>query len=169
MSDLKRIKELAEQLVVAARDLEAKEKAAKDAKTEYLRLEREDLPDLMSEIGLSEIVLDDGTKISVKEDCSAAITAKNKTTAHAWLVDNGFGGLIRTQLISEFGTGEHDDAIEIRDILASEYHIDAALTEKVHPATLKSFVKEQMEKGAAIPMELFSVHPYSKAIIKQKG
>jgi len=39
--------------------------------------------------------------------------------------------------------------------------------ENVHAATLKKFIKEELEKGSTVPFDLFSVHPYSKVKIRQ--
>lgn len=167
MSDIKRVTKLALLLVkqqAAVKTIDAKLKEAKKA---MLSTEREDLPMLMKEVGLTELKLESGEKISVVEDCDAAITAKTKMGAIKWLVTNNFGGLIKTQVAVEFDRGDHDDAEKVRDELAEKYD-GVELVEKVHPATLKAFVKEQLGKGAAIPMDLFNVRPFSKAKVSKK-
>ena len=40
------------------------------------------------------------------------------------------------------------------------------VAERVHPARLLSFVKERLEKGEAIPFDLFGIHPFSRAKLK---
>jgi len=37
------------------------------------------------------------------------------------------------------------------------------MEEGVHHSTLKSFVIEQREKGAELPLDLFGIHPYNRA------
>lgn len=165
MSELKRIVKLAEILVTQTKlqkDLEAK---LKIAKADVLRTEREDLPALMEEVGLKEVTLEDGSVIKIVGDVSAGITAKTKTAALDWLLKNNFGGLIKTNIAVSFGRGERDEAEKARDDLTGKYS-DVALSEAVHPATLKSFVKEQLAEGKPVPFDLFNVHPYNKATLK---
>ena len=38
---------------------------------------------------------------------------------------------------------------------------------EVHPQTLKAFVKEQLQKGQAVPMDLFGVFTGHRATIKR--
>jgi hypothetical protein len=41
------------------------------------------------------------------------------------------------------------------------------MTRGVHAQTLKAFVREMMESGATIPLDLFGVHMGRKAVIKR--
>jgi hypothetical protein len=42
---------------------------------------------------------------------------------------------------------------------------DTAVEEQVHHSTLKSFVKEQLEGALPLPLDLFSVQSFNKAVI----
>ena len=148
MTDLARIVELAQLLVEQKARFEDLEERTKDAKAALMRTEREDLPMLMAEAGLQELRLADGSLVSIKED------------------SNGFGGLIKTKIQLALDRGNHEEAVALRDQLA-QTHPEVELKEEVHHSTLKAFVKEQLASGKAIPMDLFSVHPYSKATIKK--
>ena len=165
MSDLKRIVQLAELLRTHQTEIERLEEELKQLKAAALRIEREDLPLLMTELGLQEIKLGDGSVVKVSEDCDARISDATRTPALAWLNEHGFGGLIKTQIALTFGRGEHDKAIAVQQRLAADFD-NVELKEDVHYQTLKAFVKEQLAAGASIPMDLFNVFPYSKATIK---
>lgn len=167
MSELKRIVALGDLLIKQSAEVKKLEADLKAAKVALTRLEREDLPDLMTEVGLSEIRLSDGTLVRLETEVEARLTERTRGAAIAWLVANGFGGLVKTEVAVGFGAGEHDKAVEVAGELAAD-HEDVRARETVHPATLKSFVKEQMAAGAAIPMDLFNVHPFQKATIKRK-
>jgi hypothetical protein len=167
VSDIARVTKLAALLVEQQAKVKQLDEDLKAAKKAMLATEREDLPMLMKEVCLSEIKLESGEKISVVEDCDAAITEKTRSGAIRWLVKNDFGGLIKTQVAVEFARGDHDAATEVRDQLAETYD-GVQLVEKVHPATLKAFVKEQLGKGANVPMDLFNVRPYSKVKVSKK-
>lgn len=166
MSDLKRIVKLAELLVKAQADVKSKDLALKEARQAALQLEREDLPLLMTELGLTEIRLEDGSLVQIKEDVDARITEANRGAALKWLLDHEYGGLIKTEVAITFGRGDHEKAIGVRDQLASTYD-GVALLENVHHSTLKAFVRERLMAGDDMPFDLFGIHPYSKAIIKR--
>lgn len=164
--ELTRIVSLAELLVQQQSEVDRLDAQLKEAKQRLMRTEREDLPDLMSEAGLTEIQLEDGSRVTIKEEVDAKITDKTRSQALKWLLDNGFGGLIKTQVELAFGRGDHDTATAVRDRLAADYD-GVELKEEVHHSTLKAFVKERMAAGDKIPMDLFNVYPYNKAIIKK--
>lgn len=166
MTELARIVELAQLLVEQKARFEDLEKRTKEAKAALMRTEREDLPMLMAEAGLQELKLADGSLVKITEDCDARITEAKRAAAMEWLEANGFGGLIKTRIQLALDRGNHEEALALRDELAKT-HPEVELKEEVHHSTLKAFVKEQLAAGNAIPMDLFSVHPYSKATIKK--
>lgn len=164
---LKRITTMATLLQTAQKTLADKEEEVRALKEDVTRLERESLPELMKEVGLSEVKLTSGLVVSVRQEYDAKITEKNKPKAFAWLIKHGFGGLIKTVVAIEFPKGAHETALEARAALVKSYEEnEVLLDETVHAATLKSFVKERMQKGEAVPADLFGVFTYSKATIK---
>ncbi|CAB4165440.1 hypothetical protein UFOVP815_49 [uncultured Caudovirales phage] len=134
-----------------------------EAKEEVRRLQEDDLPELMRELGLSEIKLEDGAKVTVVNEVDCNISEERRSRAHAWLADNGFGGIIKSAITVEFGRDEHAEALEAAEKIHDVTGRDALLKEGVHPQTLKAFVKEQMAAGVTVPQELFGIRPYSKA------
>lgn len=166
MSGLERVVQLCELLERQSAEVDLLTDQLRTAKAALLRTEREDLPDLMTELGLTELKLSDGSVVSLKEDVDARITDDTRPGALRWLLDHGFGGLIKTEVSLSFGRGEHDDAVRVVDELQEHYN-NIALKENVHPSTLKAFVREQMAAGTAVPVDLFHVYPYSKATIKR--
>lgn len=163
-NDLQRALKLADILLQLRAKVEDLETQLTAAKADVRRIEQEDLPDLMQELGLETFKLKTGEVIEVKQDVDCSITEARRHDAHQWLIANGFGGLIKTEVVVAFGRGEHDAAEEFAGKLAEEGK-DPNLVERVHPMTLKSFVKEQMAAGTALPFELFGVHPFNKVKI----
>lgn len=162
MSD--RIQQLCDTLAsVQLRQAEA-EAAVADLKAAARRITEEDLPSVMIEMGLTDVTTGSGLRVKLCEEVAAAITEANRPAAHAWLIANGFGGLIKTQVIVEFGRGDVEAAQAFAAAAAEGGH-SPLNKEAVHPATLKSFVKEQMAQGAAIPLDIFGIHPYNVAKI----
>lgn len=146
--------------VSEATDLLAKRKA------EFMRTEREAIPTLLEELGMKDFTLDDGTKIAVADDCAASLTDETRAAGLDWLIKNKHGGLIKTQVSVSHSRGEREKALELIKTL-DELGIRADLQESVHHTTLKAFVRERLEKGDPIPMDVFNVFPYSKATIKE--
>lgn len=165
---LAQVMRLAQVMVEQELAVAAMEEELKDLKAALLRTQTEDLPTLMEEIGMLSVTLKDGSKVEVVEDINCAIKVADRAAAHQWLIDNNFGGLIKTQVVTEFGRGQLDDAIRYAQEANSKFPENpAGVKDTVHPATLKSFVKEQLEKGAPIPMELFGVRPFNRAKYKK--
>lgn len=120
----------------------------------------------MAELGISELKLDDGSVVTIKEDCECAITERTREPALRWLAENGFSGLIKTQVVAVFGRGEREVALKAFEKLVDE-PADVSLKEDVHASTLKAFVKEQISAGNALPLDLFNVIPFNKATRKR--
>lgn len=145
----------------------AAERELEESKEAYRRVVQDELPDLMRELGVESLKLEDGVTISIKEDVSASITEERRGPAHAWLRDHGFGGLIKTNVTATFSRGMEEEAARLASQIALDMHVPVDCVERVHPATLKSFIRERMEAGDKLPMELFGIHPYSQAVFKE--
>ena len=164
---LERAVKMAELLVQLRDNVDTLEKQLAVAKADVRRVEQEDLPQLMAELGLETFRLKSGELIEVKQEVNCSITEEKRAAAHAWLVERGFGGLIKTEVVVGFGRGEHDAAEElVQDIEGKG--LAPQLQERVHPSTLKSFVKEQLAAGTPVPFDLFGVFPYNKVQISLK-
>lgn len=159
MSDLQRAVQLAELLIQLRTKVEDLEAQLATAKADVRRVEQEDLPDLMQELGLETFRLTSGETIEVKPEVDCGISEERRAKAHDWLNANGFGGLIKTEVVAKFGKGERDAAVACAEQIGGE------MIERVHPSTLKSFVKEQMAAGKPVPFDLFGVFPYNKVKI----
>lgn len=164
--EMERLIRMANLLVKQQGEVKSVGEDLKEASAKLLRLEREDLPTLMKELGLKEIKLANGSSVRITEDVSASITDKTRDRAIAWLVKNNFGGMIKTFVSVEFERGAHNEATKVRDQLAAEYE-GVLLKEDVHSQTLRSFVRERMAAGQKLPMTFFNVFPFSKAVVKR--
>lgn len=167
MNGIERVTALCQLLVTEELAIADTESALKKRKALALTIKRVDLPELMKEFDLKSFGLNDGTKIEIKEDVEANISEDNRAAAHAWLVEHGFGGLIKTQVVVAFGRDQQEEAEALAARLREE-HDDVAEFANVHPQTLKAFVREQMEKGNALPESLFGISPFSFAKITFK-
>lgn len=158
-------------LAAKQRDLENSiaemEEGLKKAKADLDQVRDKELPNALAEIGLSELKLTDGTKISIKTEVYANISEERSQAAFAWLRKNGHGALVKNIISAEFGKGEDEKAIEAATVLA-EAGFSPKQKESVHAMTLKAFVKEQVNQGADIPLDLFGAHIVNRTKVEKK-
>lgn len=119
------------------------------------------LPNAMLEAGLSEFRLTTGEFIEVKRDIYASISEANFGAAKAWLVDNNLDGIVKHTVTLSFAKGEGGRAVEALTLLVDNAFVPVD-KEAIHPQTLKAFVREQLQKGADLPMDVFGVHEVVK-------
>lgn len=125
---------------------------------------RKRIPEIMKELGMEEFKLTDGSKVSVKADVKCAITEANKPKAFEWLETTNNDGIIKTKVGVDFGKGEMEEAKKAVDAL-HDIGLAATMDRAVHPATLKSFVKEMLENGVNIPIDVFGIFEFTVAKI----
>lgn len=159
--------ELARALVEADTGVDEAEGALKDAKERARVLREETIPAAMQEMGLEEVKLETGQKISIKQDVYASVPAASKGQAYDWLNEHGFGGLIKVEVSTTFAKGEQEQAIQLHKQLA-EQGLQPDLDQSVHAQTLKAFLREQIAAGNNIPLDLFGARPVWTAKITSK-
>jgi len=124
------LSKLANEIPNLEAQIEERENELKAAKEKH-RIVIEDLiPDLMTQLGISEIKTEDGRSLSVIKQYLAKIPKNKEGEAFSWLNEHGFSSIIKTKVVETTG---------------------------VHHQTLKAFVKEQMELGNEVPQDLFGV------------
>ena len=159
------VSRLAKQLSEAQQKVEQIQELLNVWKGAAREIAEQALPDAMSELNLSELTLNDGSKITISKFYSASIPKDRADEAFTWLVDNNHGDLIKNQVSVNFVRGEEEKAQEFADELIGQ---DMAVNTRkwVEPMTLKAFCKGQTEKGKHIPPDLFGLYIGEKAKIK---
>ena len=125
------------------------------------------IPTMMSEMGLSELKLQDGSHLKVATSYKAHISEANKEAAYNWLRNNGLGDIIKNEISVSFGKDEDNKAASYVD-LAKSQGLEPARKMKVEPMTLKALVRERIEAGKDMPTEIFGVYTENKTTIKRK-
>jgi hypothetical protein len=170
MSKTDNIQSLADQverLEKMNRGIEKTEESLKEQKKQKDHVSMEVIPTLMSEMGLAELKLIDGSMVTVKPNYSASITVANREAAFNWLRNNGLGDIIKNEISVSFGRNEDNKAADYAN-LASERGYQPTQKLKVEPMTLKALVRERLESGKEMPTELFNVFVGNKTTIKRK-
>jgi hypothetical protein len=147
--------------------ISALELQLKTEKNALLALETQRLPDAMSDLGFTTVRLTDGSTIDGGPEFHCSITKDKKPEALAWLRENNYGDLIKCSVWVEFGKGQEQEAAALFNELQQQHpEQPVGIDEGVHPATLKSLVKEQHESGTPLPEELFGIYIITRATIK---
>ena len=138
----------------------------KSTKKDIERLSGEVIPTMMTEMGLSELKLQDGSHLKVSTSYRATITEANKETAFNWLRNNGLGDIIKNEISVSFGRNEDNKAADYAE-LAKGQGFQPTQKMKVEPMTLKALVRERIEAGKEMPTEIFGVFSENKTTIKR--
>jgi hypothetical protein len=155
-----------ERLEGVASTIEAAEENLKLLKKKRDHISGEVIPTMMSEMGLAELKLHDGSHLKVSTSYRATITEANKESAFNWLRNNGLGDIIKNEISVSFGRNEDNKAADYAD-LAKGQGFQPTQKMKVEPMTLKALVRERIEAGKEMPTEIFGVFSENKTTIKR--
>lgn len=166
-SGMSRLSKLAKTQVDLETRLTDLEQEMKDVTFALKEVQEQEIPALMSELGVKSFKLQDGTEVSVKKYYSASIAKDRADEAFTWLNNNGFGDLIKNQVALSFPRGAEDKADKFaQECMDRGYN--PATKKWVEPMTLKAFAREQVEQGTDLPSDLFGLYIGEKAKIEKK-
>ena len=155
-----------ENLEEVVRTIENHEEHLKNLKKKRDHISGEVIPTMMSEMGLAELKLHDGSHLKVSTSYRATITEANKEAAFNWLRENGLGDIIKNEISVSFGRNEDNKAADYAE-LAKGQGFQPTQKMKVEPMTLKALVRERIEAGKEMPTEIFGVFSENKTTIKR--
>ena len=147
--------------------IKSDEEALKENKKELELISGEIIPTLLSEMGLVSLKLADGSAVDVKPYYAANISAINRDAAYGWLRSNGLGDIIKNDITVSFGRNEDNKAAEYANLAKGQgYQPTQKL--KVEPMTLKALVRERIENGKDMPMDIFNVFVGNRTKLTRK-
>lgn len=149
---LQTITNLARQLVNLQEQEADQAKALEETQAKIKDIAEKRLPTLLEAVGLTELRLNDGKKVTIKTDYYAS----PKAGAYEWLRQHNMGAVIKETVVVDSSSKER----------LKEAGIGFESKEAIHPSTLKALVKEQIEAGNEFPQELFGVHIADKVVVK---
>jgi len=153
------------------RDLEDEikqdEEKLKNKQQQSVRISGEIIPTLLTEMGLSSIKLADGSAVDVKPYYGASISNNNREAAYNWLRSNNLGDIIKNDITVSFGMNEDNKAAKYAN-LAQSQGFEPTQKLKVEPMTLKALVRERIENGKEMPMDIFNVFVGNRTKLTRK-
>ena len=163
---LSTIARLANEAARLEESVAAQEQLLKEQKKALHVILDEQLPEALESMGLQKFTLTDGAEISVKPIYAASIPVNRREEAFQWLRDHEFGDLVKNNVTVTFGRGEDDIAKEFVGTVHT-LGLMPNQTEKVEPMTLKAWLRERVEAGGPIPLDLFGAYISTHATIKR--
>ena len=150
------IKNLVNEMIKIQMSIAQLEEMLATSKERLQHLSSKSVPDALASANLKTFTTDNGFKVEIKPVITAKIDDSNRQKCHDWLIQTGNSGLIKHVISADFDKGE--DALA-RQLIKFLQAIEAPYTDKeaVHWATLNAFVKEQINKGADFPLDMFKV------------
>lgn len=146
--------------------IEELEKSLKIEKEFQRRQSQEIVPNMMAELGIESFTLDNGYKVSIKDDYFASIPKDNLYACFEWLRQSGLDGIIKTVVAANFGKGEDQEAQQVLSVLTG-MGVVADVKSTIHPQTLKAFVKERITKGLDFDLDLFGATVVKTTVISK--
>ena len=160
------VSRLANEAAALEHKLAAAEKLMKETKSALHKITDEQLPEALEVMGLQKFTLVDGSEIAVKPIYAASIPKDRKEEAFQWLRDHEFGDLVKNNVTVTFGRGEDETAKEFVGLCGEQGFVPSQL-EKVEPMTLKAWLRERVEAGDPVPLDLFGAFISQRATIKR--
>lgn len=139
---LQELKDLVELYKAQSADVEELEEDAKEAKKRFNKTSQELIPNLLLAHGLTDIRIDTGEKITVKEDVS--VTVKDDDKFFAFLKKRDEDDIIKLQVSFARMDSEKISAL-FAFLLDNEY--DYEMQRNVHGQTKKKYFKELLGLG----------------------
>ena len=165
-SKLDKVARLANEASGLQEKVARQEKDLIDAKKALRKVTDELLPDALEDLNLEKVVMKDGSEISVNPIYGASIPRDRLAEAYDWLRQHGDGDIIKNNVTVTFAKGEDLDAQAFM-VMCDDQGFSPQQAEKIEPMTLKGWLREKVETGQAIPMDLFGAYISQRAKIKR--
>lgn len=162
--DLKNIAELAERQIRLENLITRLEDLTEKTKENLKIVSQKHLPNALTNIGLSEFRLEDGTKVSVTKKYYPGIKEEDRAEAYSWLVENGHD-IIKNEVKVSFSKGQSAKAQEAFNALA-ELGFDPSKGESIHWQTFRAWAKEVSTKGLPVS-DLINIHVVDESTVKR--
>ena len=163
----KQLAGLVRQLNSIQQQIEDAEQHLKALKQDKQRIAFEHIPMLMDEMSMERIDVD-GLIVKLKPFVSASIPADRKQDAFNWLREHGLTTSSRTTSSCRLVVGRITQAGDVMyDLEQKGFHPEQKT--HIHSMTLKAFVRERVEKGLPIDLDMFGAFVARTAEIKRNS
>jgi hypothetical protein len=171
VNQLQSLEKLVQRAMVLAKQVDDMMEIVSNWGKEYFNITEQLIPELMGAAGINQFTTKAGLKITIREFIEGSLPKKDEVKRKAameWLMNNGGADIIKAQIVIPFNRGDHNYKQEVKHAL-QEVSAEYKETEDVHHSTLAAFVREKIQKGEAVPIELLGLYAGRKARIEGMG
>ena len=163
--DMKTLSSLVKDLDQLTIEINKKEEELKSLKLQKHLMSTEQIPTMMDEMGVQRLDVEN-LSVSLKPLINASIPPTRREEAYQWLRENDLDDIIKNDVILSFGKGEDNIAGDIMyDLEQRGMHPEKKT--HIHSMTLRAFIRERVEKGLPIDLDLFGAYVARIADIKR--
>ena len=155
--ELSAVVKLGNELIAVQSEIATLEAALELNQKKQFALLTQTLPDAMKTIGMNAFQMDNGAAIKIVPFYQCSVSDKDpelKEKALKWLRTHDAGSLIKHEFKAILGTEAEKLVASLRGFL-NKKQIPFKDGQNVNAATLKSFMKEQIEAGKPFPLDIF--------------
>jgi len=165
--DLSELIEKVNEAANVERGIKELEEMIKQQKSHLHKLRSVELPDAFAEVGMSEFVSEDGTKVKIDDFVSGSLPKDplKREQAITHLEDIGGEGLIKDTMTVLFEKSQHNSALSVvSDLKEKGFNVD--FSSGVHAQSLMAFAREKLKEGTHIETETLGLFTGRIAKIK---
>lgn len=160
------LRTLADEYLVAEAEIARIEAELETAKTVMRDIAENRIPQATDGME-GKFNLGDGRELQIKEEIRSSIAGEKREPAIKWLDDNGYGHIVKREIVFEFPRGDEERS---KSFIEAVQKLGMKLVMKsnfsVHHATLNSWVKERLGEGDTLPNETFGIFRQRTAKVK---
>jgi hypothetical protein len=169
--DLANLNTVAKALIHEQARIEFYTKKLTEAKQAANKIEENDLPELMTSVGMTSFKLESGHTIEVKDIVSGSLSEPKREGGLKWLKANGHAGIIKHEFLVELPESVVKDVKKAAALKASMEKLGVKVVDKetVHPQTLMAWARERLKDPATagFPKETLGIYVGRRATVKQ--
>jgi hypothetical protein len=137
------------------------------AKARSRHIVEKEYAEIVGETYEGDIKLPDGRKVQVGTKIRCHLKVEMKSKAIGWLNDHGHSNIVKRQIVIDFAKDEEAWANKFEgDMKKRKRKIPYKRTMTVAHPTLEAFVRDQLNKGEDLPLDVFGVYPQKVVKIK---
>jgi len=179
---LETVGRLAQEMLQLDAELEALSRSVEEKAKKREEISSQRLPELLDELGYSDLRLSDGRRLEMKSTVRASIPTESgiartkdvfkqremhqrRLNALAWLREHDLGDLIKNEIAVQFSRGQEDEAADLYNELEAK-GLNASQDSTVNSQTLSAQVKELLAQGEDVPLEVLGVQIVRSVVVK---
>lgn len=167
---LQQLSNLAENQRQIENDIQSHTEKLEKLKKDLQDVSERKIPELMDKVEMKEFVTSKGLKICIEEHLRANIPKPRMGEAVKWLDDNGHEKLVKRKFVINFQKEDEAWANKFAaDLRKRKKPVDCQEEKSIHHRTLSAFVKEQLEAGVDVPLDVFGVFRQRVSTVEVKS